>query len=476
MGRYKYLFNNIALFSVSNFVSKILVFLLLPLYTSTLLTEEYGVVTVMQVTMLLLVPALTINIGEGALRFALEREDKRGAILRIGLKYTVFAASIVTVLCIAGAFFVPVSIKRYLLFFIFLFAMNALYEFLILYFQGSEMVPVVVSGSIFCTLVMIGSNLLFLCVLKMGLDGYLLAQIMSFTMGAALMLFLSAKKIRTYNREIDPELEAEMLAFGKPMILYSTSSWINNASDRYIVTAMCGSAVNGVYGVAYNIPAILTVFQRIFAQAWQMSATKSHKDEDSGRFFSTMYQTYQTFMVLGCSFLIMITRLLAGFLFQKDFYEAWRFVPPLLISIIFGALTGFLGSICLAYKDSKSMGIATGVGAAVNITLNILSIPYLGALGAAIATAISYYLMYLIAFLKVRKHVKLSVNLLRDYVSYGIVVTQAVLLLSEAKYAYLIMAALFVLLLLLYLKEAHAIIVKFLQYIQQKKYGTVEKE
>lgn len=135
MGRYKYLANNIALFSVSNFVSKILVFLLVPLYTSTLTTKEYGIVSVMQVTMLLLVPALTINIGEGALRFALEREEKRGAILRIGLKYTAVAALIVAAGCILATLFVPTSLKKYLIFFIFLFAMNALYEFLVLFFR-----------------------------------------------------------------------------------------------------------------------------------------------------------------------------------------------------------------------------------------------------------------------------------------------------------------------------------------------------
>lgn len=469
MGRYKYLANNIALFSVSNFVSKILVFLLVPLYTSTLSPGEYGVVTVMQVTMLLLVPMFTMNVGEAALRFALEKEDRRGAILRIGLKYTLLAFLAVTVICILASLFVSASVRMYLFFFIFLFATNALYEFLILFFQGTERVPIVVCGSVFCTLVMIGSNLLFLLVLKKGLNGYLLAQILSFAMGSVLMLLFSIKQIAKYDKVKDKELESQMIAYGKPMILYSTSSWINNASDRYIVTAMCGSAVNGVYGVAYNIPAILTVFQRIFAQAWQMSATKNHNDEDSGEFFSIMYQTYQAFMVLGCSFLIMITKLLAAFLFQKDFYEAWRFVLPLLISIIFGALTGFLGSICLAHKDSKSMGIATGIGAAVNIVLNFLSIPYLGALGAAIATAISYYVMYLIAFLKVRKHVKLTVNLKRDYISYMIVVIQSVFMICEVTYVYPLVIFLFVLLLLLYMKEVLAIAGKLLQYVKEKR-------
>ena len=457
MGRYKYLVNNIALFSVSNFVSKILVFLLVPFYTSVLTTEEYGIADIMQVTLLLLVPALTMNMGEAALRFGIEKEEKRADILRVGLKYSGAAMLFVAAAAGISAFFVPVGIRIYLLFFVILFAANALYEYLILFFQGSELVPIVVTGSITCTIVMIGSNLFLLLVLKIGLNGYLLAQILSYLAASLVMFLLAGGKGILRSCRKDTALEQEMLNYGKPMILYSTGSWINNASDRYIVAAICGTAVNGIYGAAYKIPAMLTVFQRIFAQAWQMSATKNYQEEDSSEFFSTMYQVYNAFMVLGCSFLIVIVKLLAQFLFRKDFYAAWEFVPPLLISIIFGALTGFLGSICLAHKDSKSMGIATGIGALLNIVLNLLSIPYMGAMGAAVATAISYYTMYLMAFLIVRKHVKLQIRLAKDYLAYGIVTLQAVCVIREIPYVYFVNGLLFVLLVLLYLRELRQI-------------------
>ncbi len=449
--------NNIALFSVSNFVSKILVFLLVPFYTSVLTTEEYGIADIMQVTLLLLVPALTMNMGEAALRFGIEKEEKRADILRVGLKYSGAAMLFVAAAAGISAFFVPVGIRIYLLFFVILFAANALYEYLILFFQGSELVPIVVTGSITCTIVMIGSNLFLLLVLKIGLNGYLLAQILSYLAASLVMFLLAGGKGILRSCRKDTALEQEMLNYGKPMILYSTGSWINNASDRYIVAAICGTAVNGIYGAAYKIPAMLTVFQRIFAQAWQMSATKNYQEEDSSEFFSTMYQVYNAFMVLGCSFLIVIVKLLAQFLFRKDFYAAWEFVPPLLISIIFGALTGFLGSICLAHKDSKSMGIATGIGALLNIVLNLLSIPYMGAMGAAVATAISYYTMYLMAFLIVRKHVKLQIRLAKDYLAYGIVTLQAVCVIREIPYVYFVNGLLFVLLVLLYLRELRQI-------------------
>ncbi len=155
MNKVRYLANNIALFSISNFVSKILVFLLVPLYTNVLTTEEYGVADIFQVTLLLLVPALTINIGEGALRFGIERKGDRGSILSIGTKYVLRAWLLVAGGCAAASPFVTPTIRLYLLWFIILFLTNAMYEFLVLYMQGCEQVPVVVAGSILSTLIMV---------------------------------------------------------------------------------------------------------------------------------------------------------------------------------------------------------------------------------------------------------------------------------------------------------------------------------
>ena len=483
MSKLKYLANNLALFSISNFVSKILVFLLVPLYTNVLTTREYGIADVFQVTLLLLVPALTVNMGEGALRFGIERSKDRGSILRIGFKYTLRAAAFVALAALIAAFFAKGEIRWYLLLFTILFFTNAVYEFLILYFQGCERVKIVVAGSILSTLTIILCNLLFLLVFRIGLNGYLFSQMIAFGVASLTMLLLKhlypqeTKSRETGEnagnvpeKEAEKELEKELLAYGKPLILYSTGSWINNAADRYLVLYLCGAAVNGLYGVAYKIPAILMVFQRVFAQAWQMSATKSYKDEDGEAFFSTMYRTYHTFMVLGCGVLILLLKPVAGFLFQKDFYEAWVLVSPLLISVIFGALTGFLGSICLAHKDAKSMGIATGIGAALNVGLNLLLIPYLGAMGAAIATAASYFTMYFMALLITRKYVKIRSRFVRDYLAYALLIAEAFVMIRAHRpvVGYAFAAGTVIVLIAMHAKETKEIAGKAMEILHSK--------
>lgn len=459
MGKYKYLANHIALFSVSNFVSKILVFLLVPFYTNILSTADYGIADVMQTTLLLLVPALTINMGEAALRFGIDQEKKRGEILRIGMKYVLRATLIILLPAGIASIFLPPYL---MLLFALLFFTNSIYEFMILYLQGCEQVKLVVAGSVFSTIVLIGSNLLFLLVFRIGLTGYLLSQILSYGFSLLLMLYLgkrflpeifSLRSLRGSGQAEEKAFEQELLAYGKPMILYSTGAWVNNAADRYFVLLLCGAAANGLYGIAYKIPSVLTVFQRIFAQAWQMSATKSRDEEKSEEFYSDMYNIYLTFMLLGCSFLILIVKPLSQFMFRKDFFEAWRYVPPLLISVVFGAMTGFLGSICLAYKDSKAMGIATGIGAAVNVILNACLIPVLSAMGAAVATAVSYAVMYGMAFLFAGRYVRLQVKPLRDLPAFFLLLLQAaaMLLFKEGeRLPALLSGVCFLLLVLLY--------------------------
>ena len=469
--KYRYLADNIALFTVSNFVSKILVFFLVPLYTNVLSTYEYGIADVMQVTLLLLVPALTFNMGEAALRFGIENVDKRGSILRIGLSYVLRADALVTGLSMIAFAFVSEQTKWYIFLFVILFAANSLFEYLILYFQGCEAVPVVVIGSVSSTVFMIASNIVFLLVVKIGLNGYIYSQILAYAAASVIMLLIgkSAKIIR--DVKYDDEMKAQMLEYGTPLIAYSTGSWINNAADRYIVLALCGASVNGVYGVAYKIPAILMVFQRIFAQAWQMSATKSYKDERSDEFFTDMYRTYNCFMVIGCAVLILLVNPIAAFMFKKEFYEAWMYVPPLLISVIFGALTGFLGSICLAHKDSRSMGVATSMGAVANVALNFALIPYFGAMGAAVATAVSYAIMCALAYRFVKKYVTIDNNPMVDILAYLILVAICIAMIAKVSGRYVICSVLTVVLVLLYLPDVRNVVKKLGSLLKDRMNG-----
>ncbi|MCR4743725.1 MAG: polysaccharide biosynthesis C-terminal domain-containing protein [Lachnospiraceae bacterium] len=456
-GKYKYLFKNMALFTISSLVSKLLVFLLVPFYTSILTESEYGIADVMQSTLLLGVPLLSINAGEAALRFGLDKGADHGEILRIGLKRVFFSDLLALIL--SGGFFAFRLITKkgpepeYIVLFFFLFLFNSFYEYMLLYCQGTEKVQIMIMGSVSCTFLVIICNIFFLLFLSLGLYGYLFAQMIAYTGSAMLMFSMVGGDVQIKKIIKDRKLEREMFDYGSGMLLYSTSSWINNALDRYYILLMLGSSENGLYGAAYKIPAILTIFQRIFAQAWQMSAAKEYDEKDRDKFFSNMFRIYSAIMVLGAAGIILFLKILARIMFQKSFFEAWVLVPPLLISVIFGALEGFMGSICLAFKDGKSIGRATGLGALVNIVLNYFLIIEFATMGAAIATLISYFVMFAAAYIMVKKYVKLDVSMAKNFFAYILLIVESLAVIVNIKNFYLINSIILLILLLIYMKE-----------------------
>lgn len=230
-----------------------------------------------------------------------------------------------------------------------------------------------------------------------------------------------------YKAELDKNVQHEMKKYSIPLIFNGVAWWVNNSIDKYFVTAICGVAINGIYAVSYKIPTIITVFQSIFSQAWNLSAIKEFDKNDKDGFFSKTYVTYQAGLVVLCSGLILLNIPLAHLLFAKDFFRAWEYSSVLLISLVFNALSGFLGSVFTAVKNSKIFAISTVTAAIINLTLNSLMIPTMGAQGAAIATAISFFVIWIIRVICAKKYISLKFNIVKDAIVYVLLIVQVCL-------------------------------------------------
>ena len=83
--KFKKLSQNTILFTISGFGSKIISFLLLPLYTYMLSTEEYGNLDIVSTTAQLIIPILTLNIQDAVLRFVLDKEYDAKKVINVAL-------------------------------------------------------------------------------------------------------------------------------------------------------------------------------------------------------------------------------------------------------------------------------------------------------------------------------------------------------------------------------------------------------
>lgn len=415
--REKYIFfiKNMSILTISNFVSKILVFLMLPLYTNVLTTQEYGTIDIISTTINLSIPIFTLSISEAILRYTMEKNVKKEEVLKESLKVIVKGFLILLVFSPITIFFKLPLI--YVVIFLIYYLTTAIANALSYYTKGTNNLKLLGISNIIRALLLVSLNCLMLLVLKLNIIGYYISLIVSDII-FVLILLIPVLKNKQKRIKQNNQLAKEMKSYSKPFIINSISWWINNALDKYLVLFFCGINLTGIYSIAYKIPSMLEVVQNIFAQAWQISAIKEYKSKEANAFFSTMYKYYNFILIMTVLIILLFLKPISKILFAKEFYAAWKFVPFLLLAILFGALSGFLGSLYAANKDSKMYAKSTLIGAISNIILNLILIPIFNAYGAAIATFISYLVVWIIRVKNIKKYLEIKIEHKKNIIIY----------------------------------------------------------
>lgn len=469
MNKGKYLLKNIGLLTIGQFATKIITFLFTPLYTSILLTSEFGTYDIYNTTITLLIPLLTLNIFEATLRFSLDGKNTNQA-LKIGIKHICIGSMICLGLIVTNLLLgIYPILNEYWYFFITLFVLVSFVELLSSFARGIDKVSVLALSGVIGSSSTIFANVVLLVVFKIGLTGYFLSHVIGYFFQLLYLVLKISPAKRIQGISIDKSYESEMVRYSTPLIWNSLAWWINDISDRYIVTTMCGLSANGIYAAAYKIPSMLNIFQTIFNRAWTLSAVKDYDKDDQSGFFTRTYEIYNTAIVILCSFLIVFDKPVALYLFRKDYYIAWQYAPFLLISIVFGSISGYIGGLFAAVKNTKIYSVSTGVGAIFNIVFNIILIHFMGVIGAAISTCFSNAIIWIIRLATVKKYMKLRIKLSIHVVMYIILVLQAIILLlvKDAFLMYFMLLGCFFLIIAINLNTIKMIIQRLLSLLRR---------
>ena len=281
----KDLSKNTVIFTIGNFGSRILSFLLVPLYTYVLSTSEYGTIDIVNTTVQLLIPILTLNVQDSVLRFALDSDYRKEDVISISFRINCISACFLGSVLIIGFLvralpFAP----NYLIFLYISYVAGAINNSLIMYLKAKNKIVNLTVWGLINTFVTCVFNLVLLLIVKLGVNGYMISYA-SGTIIATIGMAVTADVITDIKAsKPNPILRRAMLAYGIPLVLNSLAWWINNASDRYILTYFSGASINGIYSISYKIPSILAIVQSIFYSAWSVSAITEYDKNDTDGF------------------------------------------------------------------------------------------------------------------------------------------------------------------------------------------------
>lgn len=405
--KYKSLLTNTAVFAISNIISKIILSLLLPLYTRTLTTEQYGTIELITTISQLLYPALSLSIQDAAFRFSMDKKVNKGDVLHNSLVVIVFGFFI----------FIPVSyglsyyhgIGKYSFFFYVFSTLSMLRGCLSLYVKGINKTIAFSIDAIIYNLVLAFSNITFLIVFKLSINGYFYSVFIALIISIIYLSINSSIK-NAFWHKINKNLLKEMIVFSAPLVLNSISWGLTHVVDRVMLTNMIGLDANGIYSAASKIPALLSLFTSVFTQAWTISLIQDYEGERDENYYNNIFMVTH----LGCIFIslgiLLFNNNLLVWILGSSFSESAQYVPVLLLGSLFLTYSNFFAAFFSASKKSVINMYTSLAGAIFNVVFNFALIPIIGILGACIATAGSYCCISVLRIISGLKIQKIDIN------------------------------------------------------------------
>ena len=402
------LINNTLIFMVGSIGSKFIQFFLVPLYTYTLTTEEFGITELVLTAANLLMPLFSVSIADGLLRFGLDKNLSKQQVMKCAL--VIVGIGSLASLMLSPFFMMEKTLGQWLIYFLLILNLRIYRDIFAIFLKINDKNKHFAVDSILYTLELCGLSILFLVPLKMGIEGYFLAHALA-NLGSIVYLLFAGHPLKGIaGTKTDTKLLKEILIYSVPMIVNGLSWWVANAANRFMLSYYMTESDVGIYSVAAKIPLFIGTFTGVFCQAWIISAVIEFENEQERKFYSVTFHRYAFFLFFAASGLIAIIRPFMHFYVAPEFEIAWQSTPFLIFSTVFTSLAGFMVGVYAAAKKNVSVMITTLLGAIVNIILNAILIPTMGVMGAAFATTIGWALIFVTRIINIKSFFAFYIN------------------------------------------------------------------
>ena len=412
-------------FSIGGYINILIGFFIVPITTRMLSPEQYGVSSLIDVIVQILVIATSLSMEQGFVRFFFEEEEEnRGKLLYTSLVpfFILGALAFLLIFIFRKDISIFIVGKNENLIWIclilaILFRTINTFSFLVVRMKQR--------GSIFSILTVAVKLFEFIFILILfqyfGNDykTLIFATIFANLMVAIVSIFFERKVWNLKNLSSLKDCKTtkkELFNFSYPLILTMALNWLFASLDKITIRTFSNLNEVGIYSGAFKIVALLSVIQSGFSTFWTPTALEHYTKNPEDTSFYKKANDYLSliFFLLGVN--ILLFRDVIGILLGKKFYNS-IFVMPTLVFMPIMYLLSETTMIGIGFKKKTKYFLYVSIIASVsNLIGNLLLVPHLGAKGAAISTGISYIIFFSARTYFSNKLINFGFNLKRIYI------------------------------------------------------------
>lgn len=399
------LFKDAAIYAVGNASSSLLGLLLVPLYTHTLTTAEFGAYSLLFVAYSLMGVASECSLNEGLARLYIDgasepqAPEHRSAKRR--LVSTTFAAVLVlttltSICCYLAADWLALWLFREPSYGHHLRIISAA-----LFLRGLGITPTfylrmlgrsvtVVLLTLSQVILFLALNVVLLSVYRYGVEGIFYSLLLSTGVSSIASLAIAARELPF---EIEWGAMGELFRFSLPLGSVSLLMWVIDFSDRYLLNHYTTEAEVGLYSLGYRFGQAILLLITPFSLAWSPTRYGMLSLVDPQLAYGRMATFYVAITSGAWLALALYSSEVLAAMSAPQFHRAASFVAPVALAYVAYGLFVFTVTGLGVAKRVRSLPGIMVLAALANIVLNVIGIPRLGAMAAAYSTIVAYSLM-----------------------------------------------------------------------------------
>ncbi|HIZ34071.1 MAG TPA: polysaccharide biosynthesis C-terminal domain-containing protein [Candidatus Bacteroides merdigallinarum] len=175
---------------------------------------------------------------------------------------------------------------------------------------------------------------------------------------------------------------------------------ILSVSDRLILERNVAISEIGIYNVAFTLSLALNIVIQSGYKAIEPEIFKRYSSPDYYKFLRKVQSLFFVVIYVAGLGLTLFSQEVFYYFTAEPFHNAYKFVPILIIGVIMTGQNVIYGGVLSAERKTKVVGMATLCGAITSVSLNIFLTPVWGVTAAALSSALSFFLMNTILFVR----------------------------------------------------------------------------
>ncbi len=418
------------IYGFANLLNRIIGFLMIPVYTRYFSPSDYGVLEIITITTQVIGLVASVSMAQSIGRFYFQYEDQenRNLIVSTGI----LAFSLFSLLILIPLLFLSERLSSLLLgtsvgrsFFLVAIStvwFSTLNEIGFFYFRilrKSVRFMILTVIKLICA---IGLNIYFIVGIRTGIIGVLYSTLITSLVFSFVLILPILKKTGLH---FSFSRLKEMLSFGLPLIPSSLANLVVLVSDRYFLRFLATLSDTGLYSLAYRFSSIPGYFIAYpFMQVWSTRRLEIYKMENSEKVMGKVFTYFCVFIVAAGLAVSVLSKDVIELISDPKFWPAYKTVPILVLAQVIVSFFQHFNIGLLIEKKTQYFTYIDLFNAVINLGLNYYLISWLGIIGAALATLISYSLRVLLVYIVTLPIYSIhfeSLRVLKLFISAGLI-------------------------------------------------------